>query len=285
MFIGEIESPRVVHSFRGFEWQRADGLFRVETSGVLARQIFFKHLEILAGKGSLMMIASDERLRLELMNQAVGAGEMPIRVRLVPHSVEPDAADLSVIRQQLTQLPVHEIQVGVPVPGIRAARTMPGAPAGKIIGRMPIQLGVVQEQLNALLMAFRRQHPDHVFAVGRARHDIPVRQFRIEHCKSVVVLGSDGDVLHACGLRQRNPRRRVKLDGIEKRRQLRVIGSVDGPRLHDPFAVTQNAVHAPVNEHSELGILEPGARLYVRRSGHVVLLRRCTRSSCSGNCK
>ena len=156
VFVGEIESPRVVHSFRGFEWQRADRLLRVETSGVLAGQIFFKHLEVLAGKRSLMMIASDERLRLELMNQAVGAGEMPIRVRLVPHSVEPDAADLSVIRQQLTQLPVHEIQVGVPVPGIRAARTMPGAPAGKIIGRMPIQLGVVQEQLDALFMAFGR---------------------------------------------------------------------------------------------------------------------------------
>src|SRR5439155_26763973 len=127
-----------------------------ETSGVLAGQIFFKHLEVLAGKRSLMMIASDERLRLELMNQAVGAGEMPIRVRLVPHSVEPDAADFSVIRQQLTQLPVHEFQVGVPISRILAPRTMPGAPAREIIRRMPIQLGVVQEQFDALFMAFGR---------------------------------------------------------------------------------------------------------------------------------
>src|SRR5207253_3762965 len=108
------------------------------------------------------------------MNQPVSAGEMPIRVGLVPHSIEPDAADLSVVRQQLAQLSVHKTQVGIPIPGIRPARAVSCASARKIIRRMPIQLGVVQEQLDALLMALRSEHPDYVFAVRSARHNIPI---------------------------------------------------------------------------------------------------------------
>ena len=63
-----------------------------------------------------MMIAANHGLWLQLMNQRVRAGKLPIRVRLVPHSVEPDAANLPIARQQLAQLPVHEIQVRFPIP-------------------------------------------------------------------------------------------------------------------------------------------------------------------------
>ncbi len=113
--------------------QGADRLLRVETCGVLPRQILLKHLEVLSRKRIPMMIAADHGLRLQLMNQRVRSRKMPIRVRLVPHSVEPDAPDLSVVRQQFPQLPVHEIQVGIPIPGIRTARVMSRAPARKII--------------------------------------------------------------------------------------------------------------------------------------------------------
>ena len=232
-----------------------------------------------------MMIAADQGLRLELMNQPVSAGEMPIRIELVPHSVEPNSPDLSIIRQQLSQLPVHKIQVSIPIPGIRAARTMSRSPARKIIGRMPIELGVVQEQLDALFMALLGEHPDYVLAVRRARHDIPIRQFRIEHREPVVMLRGNGDVFHACGLCQRDPRRGIIFDGIEKRRQLRVIRPVDGARLHDPFAVAQYAIYAPVDEHAKLRILEPRACLQIRCNRRVILLRGCAWSRCDGSCE
>src|ERR1700756_3488993 len=109
------------------------------------------------------------------MNQRVGAREMPVRVWLVPHSVEPDAPDLSIIRKQLAQLSIHEIQIRIPIPGFGTAGTMPCAPARKIIWRMPIQLGVIQEELDALLMALPRKHSDDVLAVRRPRHHIPIR--------------------------------------------------------------------------------------------------------------
>src|SRR5690242_7152929 len=104
MLIRQIEPPGIVHGFRGFEWQLAYGLLRVETRCVLAWQVLLKHLEVLSGKWILVMVAANQSLRLQLMNQRVGACEMPVRVRLVPHSVKPDAADLSIIRKQLAQL-------------------------------------------------------------------------------------------------------------------------------------------------------------------------------------
>src|SRR5258707_3166455 len=126
-------------------------------------------------------------------------------------------------------------------------------------------------------MTLRREHPDDILAVRRARYNIPIRQFRIEHCESVVMLGGDGDVLHARGLRQCDPRRRVELERIEKRWALGVIGSVDWPRLHDPFSVAPHAGYAPVYEQSELVLLEPSTRSRVRCRGPVILLRSCTR--------
>jgi hypothetical protein len=161
----------------------------------------------------------------------------------------------------------------------------PVRPARKVIRRMPIQLRVVKEQLDALLVAFRGKHPDHVFAVRRPRHNVPIRQARIEHRKSVMMLRSDGDVFHASGLRQCHPRRRIKLYRIEKRRHFRVIRSMDRPRLHDPFPIAQHAVHPPVNEHPKPGILEPCARLQVRRCGRVFLLRGCRWSCRKGSCE
>src|ERR1700693_1436413 len=207
---------------------------------------------------------------------------MPVGVGLVPHSVKPHASDLPVVGQQLAQLSVHEIQVRVPVACFWPARLAARAPARKIVRRMPIKLRVVKKQLDALLVTFRRKHADHVFAVGSPRHHVPIRQARIKHRESIMMLRSDGDVFHSRGLRQRHPRRRVKLDGIEKSGEFRVVPSVYGTRLHHPFPVAQLAVHSPVNEHPEFCILKPAARFQVGGSRSVVLLCIRFRSPCKG---
>src|SRR6266404_7741044 len=59
----------------------------------------------------------------------------------------------------------------------------------------------------------------------------------------------------------------------EKRRHLRVIRSIDRPRLHNPFAVAEHAVDSPMNEHPKLCVLEPGARFQILRSRRVAVLR------------
>ena len=56
-----------------------------------------------------MMIGNDECGGLQLVNERVGLGEMPVGVGLVPHAVEPDAADGAVVGEQLAQLAVHVV--------------------------------------------------------------------------------------------------------------------------------------------------------------------------------
>jgi hypothetical protein len=51
--------------------------------------------------------------------------------------------------------------------------------------------------------------------------------------------------------------------------------------MKDPFAVAKNAVHAPMDEHSELIVLELLASFQVFRRGLVPALR-CLRSRESG---
>ena len=62
---------------------------------------------------------------------------------------------------------------------------------------MPVELRVVEEELDALLVALVGQHLQHVLLVGRAVDDVPVGDLRVEHREAVVVLAGDGDVLHA----------------------------------------------------------------------------------------
>lgn len=54
---------------------------------------------------------------------------------------------------------------------------------------------------------------------------------------------------------------RVELHGIECGREPLVRGHGDVAVLHDPFALAEQAVHTPVNEHAEPGVPEPLARL------------------------
>ena len=185
--VGDIKSPRIVHRFASLQRQNTHTLLRVEACRVPARQILLEHLKILPRKRILVVIAANQRLRLQLVNHGVRALKMPIRVGLVPHPVEPHAAKFSIVRKQLAQLPIHEVQIGIPVPGIRPPRAMPCPPAGKIILRMPIELRVIHKQLDSLLVALRREHTDHVFSIGRACHDVPIRQLGIEHRKAIVM--------------------------------------------------------------------------------------------------
>ena len=121
-----------------------------------------------------MMIGADQGLRLELVNQRVGAIELPLGVGLVPPAVEPDATDVAVAAEQLAQLSVHVLDVSRPGPFARPAGIEARAAAGKVIRMMPIELRVVEKQLDALLPAFVGKRLEDVFLVGRARDDVVV---------------------------------------------------------------------------------------------------------------
>ena len=87
-----------------------------------------------------VMVGADEGLWLQLVNQPIGAIELPRRLGTIPPAVEPDAANLAVIGQQLAKLAVHVLDVARPLALLRALGVATGAAAGKVIGMMPVEL-------------------------------------------------------------------------------------------------------------------------------------------------
>ncbi len=67
----------------------------------------------------------------------------------------------------------------------------------------------------------------------------------------------DRDVPDSGGLGGRDPRARVEFHGVEGGGQPFVRVDRNRTVLHHPFALAELAVHAPVDEHPELGIAEP----------------------------
>src|SRR5262249_18465446 len=68
---------------------------------------------------------------------------------------------------------------------------------------------------------------------------------------------------------QRDPFARAELRWIELRRDLLVFRNRNFLFVHYPFALTQDAVHSPMDEHSELCILKPLASSLVGRTRSV----------------
>src|SRR5215813_8187781 len=109
------------------------------------------------------------------MDQRVGFVEVPFGVGLVPHAVEPDAAEGAVVGKKFGKLAVHVgVEVGVPVTVIGASVGPVGGASRIIVGIVPIELRIIEEQLDALAVAFVGEHLQRVFLVGCAGDDIPV---------------------------------------------------------------------------------------------------------------
>src|SRR5207249_306301 len=98
------------------------------------RQVLFKHLKVLAGIGAAMVVAADERRGLKAMDEGVRLRQPPVRIRLVPPAVEPNAPDLTVISQKLGELRIHVIEVLRPVPARWTPRRV-ARPAQRVIVR------------------------------------------------------------------------------------------------------------------------------------------------------
>ena len=113
---------------------------------------------------------------------------MPVRVWLVPHSVEPDPTDRPVVGEQFAQLANHVVvEVGAEIAVVWTAVFPIRGSAGIVVGIVPVQLRVIEKQLDSLAVGLFREHLQRVLPVWRALHDIPVRHFGIEHGEAVVM--------------------------------------------------------------------------------------------------
>ena len=220
-----------------------------------------------------MMIAANQRRRLQFVDQRIRRCKLPVGVRLVPHPVEPDSGDIAVIRQQFRKLRIHKVQIAIEVAALGSARRVSRFAQREIIRIMPIELRMIEKQLNALLAAFFGKLLQRIFRIRRRIDDVPLVLLRREHRETVMMLARDRDVFHPRRFRQRNDLRRIELCRIKLRRELFIFNDGHMVLLHVPFAVRRNAVHAPVNEHPELRVLKPFARLEIRLR-RLISLRR-----------
>ncbi len=133
-----------------------------------------------------MMIVPHQRRRLQAVDQAVGLLQTPVGGGLVPPAVEPDSGDVAIVRQQLAELIVHEVQIAVELAALRTAGAVAGAAARIVVGMMPVELGVIEEQLHSLLAALLGQHLERILLIGSRVDDVPLGLFRTPHGEAVV---------------------------------------------------------------------------------------------------
>jgi len=193
----------------------------------------------------------------------------------VARSIKPDEAHRPVVREQLADLRNHFLVVV-------ALKILLGI-VGEIpvvansIGFVPVlRLRVIEAHFQTGALAGRGQIFDHIMMVRRRVDDIVFTRFGAVHGEAVMMLGSDGDVLHAGVLGDGHPLVGVEFYRVELRGELLVVTHRNGGAKHDPFTKPFNGravpltgghgVNAPVNKHSEARIVH-----HFRRSSAVGL--------------
>src|SRR3954468_2075734 len=109
------------------------------------------------------------------MDEGVGLLEVPVGCGLVPHTIEPYAADGTVVGEEFGELAVHVgVEVGVEVAMVGTAIGPVSRAAGIVVRVVPVELGIIEEELDALAMAFVGQQLQWVFLIRRPGDNIPV---------------------------------------------------------------------------------------------------------------
>src|SRR5579859_3630471 len=119
-----------------------------------------------------MMVGNDEGGGLQLVNESVGFGEMPVGVGLIPHAVEPDAPDGAIVGEEFGELAIHVGVEGGVAGTVVGTAIVPASNAARVVVRiMPVELRIIEEELEALTVAFIGEHFERIFLIGRALDD------------------------------------------------------------------------------------------------------------------
>ena len=121
---------------------------------------------------------------------------------------------------------------------------------------VPVQQGVVQPHLQPLGPESVQVLPHQVpaaFGVG----GLEVRQGAVEKAEAIVMLGGEHGVLHAGLLGRLRPLPGVVVHGVKLLEILQVLLLGHFLGAPDPFAPGGEGVDAPVEEHTEAGLLIP----------------------------
>jgi hypothetical protein len=123
-------------------------------------------------------------------------------------------------------------------------------------GMVPVQLGVVEERLDAFGVAAVHKFPDQIPLCGGMGGIKRVQPLGVVQRKTVMVPGGDGNILSAGSFRDAGQLPAVELGDSEVIGQLAVffLGNLLCPA--DPFALAQQCVQTPVDKHTEAHFLK-----------------------------
>jgi hypothetical protein len=142
----------------------------------------------------------DDQPRLERSHHLEQRHRVPVLG--LSAQVEPEAVDSPVIGQKLADLAVQVLDVA-------------GVVLGAVVGVVPVGLGVVNDELQAGLVAGVGHLLHHVDLPGRLGPGDPVvGQLRVVEAEPVVVLDQEDHVLHAGVLGDLDPLAGVELVGL-----------------------------------------------------------------------
>src|SRR6516164_7682470 len=194
-------------------------------------------------------------------------------------AIEPDDCHRPIVGEQFAKLSCHVVEVLCPLGALRiAVPTLLYGLGGVAIMRVAhVGRRVVEAEGHPCQACRLGQHGRHVPAVRRAG-DLVIGPLGIKHAKAVVVLGGEHDVALSRLLSELYPRLRIELNGIEFHVEVGVLslrnaplaGNHDGPGGFD----TGQRIRPPMDEHAELGVLEPRGPISFRGESSGAYTRR-----------
>ena len=220
------------------------------------------------------MVVYDQAAWLQAMDKRILLWQLPIEVRiliLIPPSIKPDTSHLTVVGKKLSKLVVHKLIVALPVTlWVRASGTSTCSSPNSIL-TIPVDMRVIKMQSDALLVALIRQFLHDVTTERSSIYYIIIRILGLEHRESLVVASGKADVLGTRSLDGSHPFGSIKLRRIETASQLGILLVVQVLIGHCPFAGSEHAVQSPMQEDTELIILELLAGFQIFRRWLIML--------------
>ena len=175
--------------------------------------------------------------------------------------IEPQDVNLSVVCDQLLDLPVHVRKITVKIDLLVLisrilAHWMVGIVVFREIRVVPVDQGVVQAHAQPLGAHRVHEFPHQIASAGRVCA-LVIRQFRVKQAKAVVMLRCQYDIPHSGLFCPTRPVSWV----IGFRSKLPHIALIflrwHPGSAHIPFAAPWDRVESPMQEHPEPGLLKP----------------------------
>jgi len=198
--------------------------------------------------GEAIAVVHDD-FRLESEDHLVHLLGTPLLGVEWPVDVVPENVNFAVVGHELTDEAVGVVDEALAGFGIGSAASA--------IGMMPIHKRVVEADAETLGASGLDEFADEV-SLRPLPGSAVVGELGVPETEALMMLGGEDHVLLPCPLGKSRPLTRDTRTRPEMLRKDFILRNGNALGFHDPLLVADDAVEAPVDEHTELGLTPPG---------------------------